>query len=79
MIKLLPNMPDHVVGVTASGRVDAADYETVLIPAIVTDHDWVANAMRMFAAEVDADGIDCVKRVGSGVLFSGLLSADRDL
>jgi len=46
MIKLLPNMPDHVVGVTASGRVDRIDF---------------------------------VKRVGSGVLFSGLLSADRDL
>ena len=96
MIALLPNLPDHIVGVTASGKINAADYETVLIPAVdaalkkhdrirllyqlgpqfagftpgamwddmrvgiahllkweriavVTDHDWVASAWRMFA------------------------------
>ena len=34
MIELLPNLPDHIVGVSASGQVNAADYETILIPAI---------------------------------------------
>lgn len=34
MMKLLTNFPDHVVGVSASGQVDAKDYETVLMPAI---------------------------------------------
>ena len=34
MIKLLPDLPDHVVGIDASGQVTASDYETVLIPAI---------------------------------------------
>jgi hypothetical protein len=34
MMKLLPNFPDHVVAVSASGQVDAKDYETVLMPAI---------------------------------------------
>ena len=34
MLKLLENLPDHVVGVSASGQVDAKDYETVLMPAI---------------------------------------------
>src|SRR6478672_928955 len=34
MMKLLTNLPDHVVGVSASGQIDAKDYETVLIPAI---------------------------------------------
>jgi hypothetical protein len=34
MMKLLTNLPDHVVGVSASGQVDAKDYETVLMPAI---------------------------------------------
>ncbi|MFY9326577.1 MAG: STAS/SEC14 domain-containing protein [Georgfuchsia sp.] len=34
MIQLLPNLPDQVVGVVASGLVDASDYETVFIPAI---------------------------------------------
>jgi len=34
MMELIPNLPDHVVGVKATGRVTAADYEQVLIPAI---------------------------------------------
>ena len=34
MMKLLTHLPDHVVGVSASGQIDAKDYETVLIPAI---------------------------------------------
>ncbi len=34
MIKLMPNLPDHVVGIIASGQVTATDYETVLVPAI---------------------------------------------
>lgn len=34
MIELLPNLPDHIVGVSASGQVNAADYETILNPAI---------------------------------------------
>ena len=96
MIELLSNFPDHIVGVSASGQVNAADYEAILIPAIeaalkkhdrirffyqlgpqftsftsgamwddlkvgmahfrawekiaiVTDHNWIANATRMFA------------------------------
>ena len=34
MMKLLSNLPDHVVGISASGQIDAKDYETVLIPAL---------------------------------------------
>jgi hypothetical protein len=34
MMKLIPNLPDDVVGVRASGEVDAKDYETVLMPAL---------------------------------------------
>lgn len=34
MMKPLANLPDNVVGVSASGQIDAKDYETVLIPAI---------------------------------------------
>lgn len=96
MIELLPNLPDYIVGISASGQVNATDYETIFIPAIdaalkkhdrirvlyelgpqftgftsgamwddmkigvahlrawekiavVTDHNWIANATRMFA------------------------------
>ncbi len=34
MIELLPNLPDGVVGFSASGQVTASDYETVLVPAV---------------------------------------------
>jgi hypothetical protein len=34
MMKLLTNLPDYVIGVSASGQIDAKDYEQVLIPAI---------------------------------------------
>ncbi len=34
MMTLLPNLPDHIVGVSASGQIGAKDYETVLAPAI---------------------------------------------
>lgn len=36
MMKLLSHLPDNVVGIAASGLVDANDYEAVLIPAIET-------------------------------------------
>ena len=36
MMKLLSHLPDNVVGIAASGQVDASDYEGVLIPAIET-------------------------------------------
>jgi len=34
MMKILANLPDNVVGIRASGEVNARDYETVLMPAI---------------------------------------------
>ncbi len=34
MMRLIPNLPDYVVGVCASGEVDAKDYESVLMPAL---------------------------------------------
>lgn len=34
MIKLMPELPSHVVGLVASGQVTAEDYETTVIPAL---------------------------------------------
>ena len=34
MLELIPTLPDHVVGVVASGEVTANDYATILIPAV---------------------------------------------
>ena len=34
MVEKMTDLPDTVLGITAKGRVTAADYETVIIPAI---------------------------------------------
>ena len=34
MLELLPDLPDHVVGIRAIGDVEGDDYEDVLVPAI---------------------------------------------
>lgn len=34
MMKLISGLPDHVVGISASGQIEAKDYETVFMPAL---------------------------------------------
>ncbi len=34
MIKLIENLPDHVVGIVGSGKITGQDYKTVFIPAL---------------------------------------------
>lgn len=34
MLKILGNLPNNVVGIVASGHVDASDYEAVFVPAV---------------------------------------------
>lgn len=44
MIELMPDLPDNVVGLVASGQVTANDYASVVIPAIeavLDKHDSV--------------------------------------
>ena len=58
MMELIPNLPDHVVGVKATGRITADDYEQVLIPALeekLRDHKkinllyWIDEGFESFA------------------------------
>lgn len=35
MIKLISNLPDNVLGISAEGEITGIDYETILIPALV--------------------------------------------
>lgn len=37
MLELIPDLPDNVVGCSATGKVTADDYESVLIPAVETN------------------------------------------
>ena len=34
MIKLIPNLPDLVLGIRAEGKVTSGDYRSVLVPAV---------------------------------------------
>ena len=34
MLKLIPDLPERVVGISAKGRVTAEDCDTVLIPQV---------------------------------------------
>jgi len=34
MLKIINNLPDNVLGITAEGKITGTDYETVLIPAL---------------------------------------------
>ena len=34
MIKLIDDLPDNVLGITANGKITGADYETILIPEL---------------------------------------------
>jgi SpoIIAA-like len=34
MIERIPDLPEHVVGLTAKGKITADDYESVVIPAV---------------------------------------------
>ncbi len=50
MMNLLANLPDNVVGISASGEVDAKDYESVLMPAIesaLKKHDRIRMLYRL--------------------------------
>jgi len=39
MIQTIPNLPDNVVAVSASGEITADDYEKVIIPAVELAHE----------------------------------------
>lgn len=44
MIELMSDLPDNVIGLKASGKVTAEDYENVLIPAVekhLESHDKI--------------------------------------
>jgi SpoIIAA-like len=34
MLKIMDDLPDYVLGVSAEGKITGTDYETVLIPAV---------------------------------------------
>lgn len=56
MIKLIPNLPGNTVGISASGNVSAADYETVLVPAVEAALARHKKARLLYELEKDFTG-----------------------
>jgi SpoIIAA-like len=53
MIRTIPDLPDHVLGFTASGKVTAADYESVIVPAV--EHELKARRRVRLLYHLGAD------------------------
>ena len=49
MIERLDHMPPRTVGFRCTDEIEREDYDDVLVPAIVTDTDWIARATGLFA------------------------------
>ena len=58
MIRLMSDLPENTIGIVATGRVSADDYESVLIPAVETsleDHDKIRL---LYYVDKQFDGFD---------------------
>lgn len=53
MIHPIPDLPDNVVAVTATGTITAEDYESVIIPAIEQAHDKHGKIRMLYQIESD--------------------------
>ena len=58
MIELLAGFPDDVLGFAYKGYVTKADYETVLIPAVMKALETRKKLRLYFALQSDFSGID---------------------
>ena len=58
MIRPIPDLPDHVLGFTASGQVTAADYETVLVPALESELKTRKKVRLLYQLGADFAGFD---------------------
>ena len=58
MIERIPGLPAGVLGLRASGQVSAADYETVLIPAVEEAFAQRAKVRLIYQIANDFTGFD---------------------
>lgn len=58
MIERMAELPDHVVGFTAIGKVTGEDYESVLIPAVEAGLERHAHLNLLYHIGPDFDGFD---------------------
>lgn len=58
MIELIAGFPDNVLGFAYKGQVTKADYDTVLVPAVMKALETQKNLRLYFAVDPDFAGID---------------------
>lgn len=56
MIAVMPDLPGNVLGFSASGKVTASDYETVLVPAVETALGRQGKLRLLYHIGADFDG-----------------------
>ncbi len=58
MIEALPNFPDHVLAFVCRGRVTKADYDSVLVPAVMRALENHQKLRVYYETAADFAGID---------------------
>jgi len=58
MIERLPNFPDHVLAFVCRGRVTKADYDAVLVPAVMRALERHQKVRLYYETAADFAGID---------------------
>jgi len=53
MIQSIPDLPDNVVAVTATGEITAADYENIIMPAVDLAHEKHGKIRMLYQVESD--------------------------
>jgi hypothetical protein len=63
MIKLMDGLPDHAMGVLATGKITEADYETILIPALEEKLKTNYKIRLLYYMDSDFTGFELVYRL----------------
>jgi hypothetical protein len=58
MVEQIPDLPDNVVGFTATGTVTAEDYESVIIPAVEAQFSRRSKARFLYHLGDDFSGFE---------------------
>ncbi len=58
MLKLMSDLPNNVLGISAEGKVSGKDYETILIPAVEEKLKSHKKVRLLYQLGSDFDGFD---------------------
>lgn len=75
MVKVINDFPDDVLGVSVSGKITGADYETILIPAIEEKLKTNSKISMLYQLGDDLTGFDLGSLLGDAKMGMNHLSA----